>query len=256
MLHYTILKSKKKNAQWITLLHGIGAGSIVWIKQRKSFREHFNLILIDLPGHGQTKFGIKDLKNVDFFTLADQIDEVLQFENIKKTHIIGLSLGTLVAQTYELVHSKKIEKMVLCGAVESFNIITKIGLQLLYPFRHIIPYMTIFKLATRILVPLNSESESRNFFIQCAKKVGKREFLAWYKMRHHATKIFRKISGEPLVEKLYIMGESDHMFLPKIRKKIKSTTNTTLVIVKNAGHVCNIEKPLEFNKETLKYLLN
>ena len=41
-------------AEWVVFIHGAGGSSAVWFKQLKDFRKHFNLLLIDLRGHGKS----------------------------------------------------------------------------------------------------------------------------------------------------------------------------------------------------------
>ena len=45
---------KKGCDQWVTFIHGAGGSSVVWHKQLKYFNNHFNLLFIDLRGHGKS----------------------------------------------------------------------------------------------------------------------------------------------------------------------------------------------------------
>ena len=35
-------------------MHGAGGSSSIWFKQLRAYREHFNVLLLDLRGHGQS----------------------------------------------------------------------------------------------------------------------------------------------------------------------------------------------------------
>ncbi|HCZ09730.1 MAG TPA: 2-succinyl-6-hydroxy-2,4-cyclohexadiene-1-carboxylate synthase, partial [Flavobacteriaceae bacterium] len=52
MLHYSTYNTKKENAPWITFVHGAGGSSAIWFKQIRFFSKYYNLLLIDLRGHG------------------------------------------------------------------------------------------------------------------------------------------------------------------------------------------------------------
>ena len=52
MLNYTLYEADDKNAPWVTFIHGAGGSSSVWFKQIRAFSKYFNLLLIDLRGHG------------------------------------------------------------------------------------------------------------------------------------------------------------------------------------------------------------
>ena len=39
---------------WVVFVHGAGGSSSIWFKQQRAYREHFNELLLDLRGHGQS----------------------------------------------------------------------------------------------------------------------------------------------------------------------------------------------------------
>ena len=43
------------SSKWVIFIHGAGGSSAVWFKQIKPFSEKFNVLLLDLRGHGQSK---------------------------------------------------------------------------------------------------------------------------------------------------------------------------------------------------------
>ena len=40
--------------EWVVFIHGAGGSSAVWYKQLKDFKKEFNLLLVDLRGHGKS----------------------------------------------------------------------------------------------------------------------------------------------------------------------------------------------------------
>ena len=54
MLHVKRLEHSESR-EWIVFIHGAGGSSSIWFKQVKAFSEHFNVLLIDLRGHGKSK---------------------------------------------------------------------------------------------------------------------------------------------------------------------------------------------------------
>ena len=53
MLYYKEYFLNEK-ADWVVFVHGAGGSSAIWFKQLKDFKAHFNLLLIDLRGHGKS----------------------------------------------------------------------------------------------------------------------------------------------------------------------------------------------------------
>jgi len=79
-------------------VHGAGGSSTIWYKQLRDFKKHFNILLLDLRGHGNSKPNLKDAfsDKYTFDSITDDIVEVIDFEGIEKSHFIGISLGTIL----------------------------------------------------------------------------------------------------------------------------------------------------------------
>ena len=54
MLHYSTY-TNSKSKPWVTFVHGAGGSSSIWFKQIREFSKHFNVLMVDLRGHGKTK---------------------------------------------------------------------------------------------------------------------------------------------------------------------------------------------------------
>ena len=54
MLHYTVYKAKNNSEQWVTFIHGAGGNSSIWFNQVRFFSAYFNILLVDLRGHGKS----------------------------------------------------------------------------------------------------------------------------------------------------------------------------------------------------------
>jgi len=253
--HKALIKSDK--SEWVVFLHGIGGGSSIWFKQLREYREHFNLLLIDLPGHGGSEKGLKDMKEISFGIVAKEIISVLDHLKIQHAHFVGISLGTIIIQVLHEMAPKRVKSMVLGGAVESFNWLAKTIINVAQPVKGLIPYMWLYRLSAWILMPRKHHIESRRAFVKEAYKLGKREFLCWFRLHRDVEPFFKRL-GIPNISTptLYIMGEQDHLFLPVIKKKVKALHSAMLKVVEKSGHVVNIDRHKEFNALSLQFLLS
>jgi pimeloyl-ACP methyl ester carboxylesterase len=50
------------------------------------------------------------------------------------------------------------------------------------------------------------------------------------------------------------MGSEDHLFLPSIKDIVANHVNASLHIIKQCGHVVNVEQPKEFNTKTIGFI--
>ncbi len=70
-------------------------------------------------------------------------------------------------------------------------------------------------------------------------------------IRDNLQEYIRKEASAPV---LYIMGERDHMFLPMVTDLVKKHINSKLEIIRNSGHVCNLDQPEEFNARSIQFI--
>lgn len=255
MLYYkTIIKSEE--AEWVTLLHGAGGSSSIWFKQMRYYRKHFNVLLVDLRGHG--KSANKEWKKNDSFEqLAKEVIDVLDHLEIKKTHIIGMSLGTIVGQTMADSYPERITTLVLGGAIINVNLRTKFLLAIGRSIMNFVPYMLLYKLFAYIIMPRKEHEESRLRFINEAKKVSQKQFIKWVKLTKLVNPYLAHLQvATKNIPTLFIMGDEDYLFIPPVERLVKDYDNFYLEVIEQAGHVCNIDKPEEFNKISSQFIMN
>jgi pimeloyl-ACP methyl ester carboxylesterase len=255
LYHKTYLLSTK--ADWVVFVHGAGGSSAVWFKQLKAFRTHFNVLLIDLRGHGKSAHLSEEIlkTNYSFELIAKDIIEVLDHVNIPKAHFIGVSLGTLIIRQLGDMIGNRIQSMIMVGAITQFNFKSRFWVGLGRLFKNILPYMWLYRLFAFVIMPAKNHSESRNVFVKEAQKLCQREFLRWYKLTGQLSGLFSKFEVHLPIPTLYVMGEQDYMFLNPIKKMIKGVQSAALLVVAECGHVVNIEKAQEFNDQVIAYLL-
>ncbi|MFN3783009.1 MAG: alpha/beta fold hydrolase [Spirosomataceae bacterium] len=255
MLHYsTYILSE--TSPWVTFIHGAGGSSSIWFRQIKDFKKSFNVLLVDLRGHGRSKkIDYENLKRYTFDKIGDDVMEVLNHLQIKQTHFVGISLGTIIIREITERFPERTLKMVLGGAVMKLNIRGQILMRLGAILQSVVPYLLLYKLLAFVIMPRKKHKESRNLFINEAKKLYQREFKRWFTLVSEVNpllSLFRiKDSGVPT---LYIMGEEDYMFLPSIQQLVKNHLSSQLHIIPACGHVVNVEKPDEFNRQALQFL--
>jgi pimeloyl-ACP methyl ester carboxylesterase len=257
MIYYTKFLCKNNNADWITFVHGAGGSSTIWYKQIKYFSRNYNLLLLDLRGHGKSKaLSLNPFKKkYTFNSITDDILEVLNAEKIKKSHFVGISLGTILIRNFAEKNSNRVQSLIMGGAIMKLNLRSKILMFLGNSTKSILPYMWIYKLLAFIIMPNKNHRQSRSLFINEAKKLYQKEFKKWFQLTSELVpllKFFRQI--EISTPTFYIMGDQDYMFLPSVREVIKSHKKSMLFVVPDCGHVVNVDKPKIFNSKMFEFL--
>ena len=256
MLNYAIYRNKESQ-QWVTFIHGAGGSSTIWFKQIKAFSRFFNLLLIDLRGHGKSKHHMLDLTNsiYTFDAIAADIIEVLDHEKIKSSHFMGISLGTILIRTIAEKSPKRVNSMIMGGAILKFNFKSRLLMRFGNATKSILPYMWLYKILAFIIMPKRNHKESRLLFIREAKKLYQKEFIRWFKLTSEVIPLLKVFRQKQIkVPTLYVMGEQDYMFLPAVRKVVEQHQRSQLQIIPNCGHVVNVEHPQQFNQLCLHFL--
>ncbi len=256
MLHYSTY-TNSKSKPWVTFVHGAGGSSSIWFKQIREFSKHFNVLMVDLRGHGKSKRSFLNAfkKKYTFTSLAQDIVDVLDKEKIKSSHFVGISLGTILIRQIAETYPKRIKSMVMAGAIMKLNVRSQILMRFGNLFKSIVPYLWIYRLFAYIIMPKKNHKESRLLFVREAKKLYKKEFMRWYKLTSDLKpllKLFRQIDIK--IPTLYLMGREDYMFLPSIKQISKSQKFSQLSVVENSGHVVNVDQPIEFNNRAISFI--
>ncbi len=94
----------------IVFLHGSGLSHIVWSLTEQFFsNKNFNVLSIDLPGHGNSEGPCLD----SIEKITDWLEKVFEKLNLKNLILVGHSQGCLEAIEYSFKYKKRLKKMVL-----------------------------------------------------------------------------------------------------------------------------------------------
>lgn len=255
LFHKTFLHPSSN--QWVVFVHGAGGSSSIWFKQVKEYRRHFNLLLIDLRGHGKSNHLFKDLmaNRYTFKAVTLDILKVLDHLKIRSAHFVGMSLGTIIVRNIAELALPRVQSMVLGGAVTRLDIRSQVLVKLGNLCKHIVPYMWLYRLFAYIVMPQNAQKESRSLFIREAKKLCQKEFKRWFILTADVNPMMKYFKERELaIPTLYLMGERDYMFIQPVRDMVAAHRFSQLHQIEGCGHVCNVEKPEEFNSLSIKFI--
>lgn len=259
MINFTVYENKTSD-QWVTFVHGAGGSSSIWFRQIRDFKKQYNVLLLDLRGHGDSKTPIKTaIKNkYTFSALADDILEVLDFLKIEKSHFVGISLGTILIRQLAEMYPNRVQSMIMGGAILKMNFRSQILMRLGNTFKYVLPYLVLYQFFAFVIMPKKNHKQSRILFINEAKKLYQKEFIKWFKLTaeiNPVLKWFRQV--ELNIPTLYVMGEEDYMFLPSVRVVVENHYRSSkLVVIENCGHVVNVEQPDTFNNVVISFINN
>jgi (E)-2-((N-methylformamido)methylene)succinate hydrolase len=98
----------------VMLIHGVGADGTSWHQIAAALASEFRVLRLDLRGHGYSGH-IEGALTLDDF-VQDVVD-VMDACPAPAAHIVGFSLGGMIAQDIALQHVRRVHRLVLLSAV-------------------------------------------------------------------------------------------------------------------------------------------
>jgi pimeloyl-ACP methyl ester carboxylesterase len=96
----------------VLLIHGLGSDTRGWEFQEDALAKHFHLVIPDMRAHGQST--VKELgMMIPPNQFAEDIDALLSHLGHERVHVVGQSMGGIIAQQFVLSYPHRVNKLVL-----------------------------------------------------------------------------------------------------------------------------------------------
>jgi 3-oxoadipate enol-lactonase len=95
---------------WLVLIQGLGFDRSGWAPVTRQLQRRFRLLLVDNRGSGRSDVPTDSLAVAD---LTDDVMRVLDAAKVRRGHVLGTSLGGMVAQELAIQHPERVDRLVL-----------------------------------------------------------------------------------------------------------------------------------------------
>jgi pimeloyl-ACP methyl ester carboxylesterase len=231
--------------QSLIFIHGSGGDHSAWSYQYALLHKHYNILAIDLPGHGRSKgSGESDIESYCLW-----VRKLLDILQLKKSIIVGHSLGAAITLQFALSYPQKVAGIVTVGGGMKMPVNPSI-----FEFLKTNPVESV-----ELICKFSVAKENRAKFMAPLIKslthtridVLQGDLLACDKL--DLTEELRKISLKVLV----ICGVEDKMTPPEFSRQIsEGISGAKLCLIEGAGHMVMMERPEEFNEALNKFALS
>jgi len=244
------LFNKKEQQIPIVFVHGVGLTHEIWQPQLDFFKDRSTLSY-DILGHGKSSL---EKEKISFEDFSDQLIKLMGELNLKKIHLIGFSIGSLIARNFATRFNNQLQSLILLGSIykrsdEQQKIVNqrfdqakkelKLSRQALkrwFTDKYLENNPGIYEKISNILSSNNMSN-----------------FLKVYELfvNHKNKEDFEKIKVNTLV----MTGEHDVGSTVEMSKELdKILQNSQLKIIKDGKHLCGIECADEVNLVIKKFV--
>ena len=247
----------------LVLIQGLGGPGAGWFFQIRAFKKHYQVITFDNRGIGKTD---KSSGPYTIKTMADDTIGLMDYLGIHKAHILGVSLGGMVAQEIAIGYPERVRKLVLACTSTGEGEITNIHPDMLRAIgikegSTAVDFRSVdFAKSMSAIISLAFNGRLYKMLLMPISKVYmKFGGVGGYLEQMEAIVGHSTIDRLHLIEAptLVITGVEDRIVSPHSSEVIASQIpNAKLVEVKGGSHAFFIEMRGRFNGEVLGFLRN
>jgi pimeloyl-ACP methyl ester carboxylesterase len=235
--------NKKEQSIPLVFVHGVGLTYEIWQPQLDFFKDYSNLSY-DILGHGKSSL---TKRNISFDDFSDQLIELINELKLEKIHLVGFSIGSLIARNFATRYGNRLRSLILLGSIykrseqqqkivnERFNQAKK-----------------ELKLSRQALKRwftdkyLENNPDTYEKISSILSKNNMANFLKVYELfvKHKNDEDFKKIQTKTLV----MTGEHDIGSTIEMSQQLNNVImDSELKIIKEGKHLCGIECADEVN---------
>ncbi|MBY0377816.1 MAG: alpha/beta hydrolase [Gammaproteobacteria bacterium] len=235
----------------LVLIHAFPTDQQLWSPQTEALNKHFRVITLDLWGFGQSS--PTEGEAITMTQYADEINTLLDHLQIKHAIIGGESMGGYIALAFLNKYPQKIDGLILSDTQPiADNAETKKKREAL----------------AKEVLEQGTSNLIKGFLPQALSPAASAKtelFLTGIMEKQSAKGIASALRGMALRQDmsstlaatslpvLIITGEEDRLISPKQSQDMQALAkNSQLVVIKNAGHLSNLEQAEKWNKAVIE----
>lgn len=238
-------------------LSGFTADHLSWTTVLERFKKHFQVILIDNRGIGSSEVPeypyTIEMMAADTLALMDALD-------LEKVHLMGHSMGGMIAMSIVMDNPERVEKLLLCHSIEKTTTVARLTFDFIHrllasglTMKQVFPALVPWLFSNNYLdMPGNLE-----MIFELNRKHAEMSYDG-FKNQLNAISAFdaRALLGRIRVPTFIIAGENDLITPPGYSRIMKRVIpGAQLSIIPAVGHMGHIEKPELFSEIALGFLL-
>ncbi len=243
-----------QGAPAVLLLHGLGVNGQSWLLQLDALgAAGLRPLAVDVPGFGQSPYAGRGW---GLARVAASLAAFVRARGVGAVHVVGLSMGGVIAQQFALDFPDLTRKLVLVNTFAVLRPKTLGGWAYFLSRLVVVHFVGLRKqadLVARRVFPRPNQAPLRQTFIQQVMQADPRAYRA--AMRALGLCNLAPRLGELRMPVLVITGAQDTTVPPAAQRHlVESISGARQVVISGAGHAVSVEQPDEFNRVLLEFL--
>jgi 3-oxoadipate enol-lactonase len=236
----------------LLFIHGLGSSTRDWELQVPVFSDRYRVITVDLRGHGQTD---KPKTPYSIRQFADDTVQLLDSLDALPAHVVGLSLGGMVAFQIVVDHPDMVKSLTIVNSCPEMIIHTfHEGVEF---WRRIvmIQLLGMRRLAAFLCRRLFPEPHQEEVRCEATERLAANDKRAYINTLH-------AISGWSVMDRmdritcptLLLSGDMDFLPMPTKEICISRIAQSQLMVIDGSRHVTPVDQPEKFNEALTAFL--
>ena len=247
---YSLHKINEKNP--IVFIHGVGLTKEIWEPQVSFFKEH-NTLTYDLLGHGKTPLNKSQLNFEDF---SDQLFSLINELHFNKIHLVGFSLGALIARDFASKNNDRLSSLIIHGSIykrtEEQKRVVRNRFEVAKTNKPASKRTALRRWLSEDFIKKNPDIYKKIYSI--LEKNNRKDFLKCYELFVNYNDddiMLKKIN----VDTLITTGENDVGSTPEMSRNLsKVIKDSNFIEIKKGKHLCSIECANDVNMTFKKFI--
>jgi 3-oxoadipate enol-lactonase len=241
---------------FVLFMHGIGGNRSNWHDQLPVFGAKFHAASWDARGYGASDDYEGPLNFGDF---TRDLIRVLDHFHSAKAHLVGLSMGGLIAFDFHATHPERVATLTICDSMPGMTGLSEEGRREFIRLRQepLLNGKEPRDIAPTVARTLVGKSAKPGAFERLVASMSALHKDSYLKTIVATTNYARNLELEKIrVPTHVVVGDEDTLTPPALSSAMAARIpGARLTVIKGAGHLSNIEQPGLFNAATLEFLL-
>jgi pimeloyl-ACP methyl ester carboxylesterase len=235
----------------LVLLHGIGSAAASFRHQLEGLSSRFRVIAWDAPGYGAST--PLSVAHPDAGHYAAALDALLGALGIGGCHVLGHSLGTLIAARFTAEQPKRVVTLTLASIAKGHGQVPpserqRLLAERLDPLTELGALGMAAKRGPRLLAPEATET-MRRMVVETMARIRPDAYAQAARMLSTGDITADLARLPPQLPIQVIVGEADVITPPALCLEVAAACKAVSVhVIAGAGHVVYLEKPQQFNR--------